>query len=100
MIKDAFRHMVKLETIPLKRFSLAAVQEKAIALAVEQCGLPRRIGVPLGDASTNSATGARIAVAGSTGDAEGRTTCEVLRNMVQNKMGTVVTAVFSPEETS
>merc|ERR1712151_1377260 len=37
-IKEAFRHIVTLETIPLKRFSPAWEQEKCIRTAFEKCG--------------------------------------------------------------
>ena len=98
MIKDAYRHLTKLEVIAFKRFSSSGDQEAAIMRVVEWCRLPCR-GRLLGRSAGGGGI-AQIVIAGNTEDPEAMCICEVVREMVQVRMQVVVEVVHSTLESA
>merc|ERR1740129_678015 len=103
-IKDAYRHLLTLEAIPLMRFSPLEKQEAAISEVIRRCGLLNLLGktediMALPAASKNQRTTsgepARIVIVGCTKDTEARISCEILATMFQERTMAVTKVAYS-----
>jgi len=95
-IKDAYQHVVTIETIKLDRFAQMEKQDEVFFEMIKRCGLS--IGTMKSVKNNSTGEGARMVVAGCVWDPETRCTCEVLRQMVQTTMNVPVDVAYSAED--
>jgi acid stress-induced BolA-like protein IbaG/YrbA len=96
MIKDAYRNLSTIKSVPFKRFSSSRDQERAIEEVSKNLH-----NFPLSSTRPKivDPKPAKIAVVGNTSDAEALCICEVLREMVQVRVQQETEVIRSVDET-